>query len=257
MFSIYLSTIAIKKYFNTTDDDFEHSLYWGTSFALMTIVFTTCLLNSYIPNVLTYSTSKVIHLLETFIFWYQFMALLIVVTDRFKKPLFIKTLKDGKCMRLVSWIIFIISISVPVMLTNIGSHPHIQMNAQGLISFQIVGDFYRDVAYESFHVLYAFFIAFLLNKIRLKYCYLHLGFVFIGLSEITQLLNIVMYKYFNEPLQYIEWGLAIVGIFIIFKEVHSFMTISRQEIIKAKLKEVEKSLLYDKQIKEFKNWSLM
>lgn len=204
----------------------------------MIVVFTLCLFANCFPRYLAYSLAKTTHFLDTFIFWYQFMALLIVVTDRFKKPLFITSLKDGKIIRSISWIVFILSIIVPVLLTDVP--PHIKMNAGGLISFQIVGDLYRDIAYEGFHTIYALFIAWLLFKIRLKYCYLHLGFVFIAISEMTQLINIIFYRYYSEPLQSIEWGLAVVGIFIIFKEVHCFMTMSRQEILRSKGKEYVK-----------------
>jgi hypothetical protein len=246
VFALHLSKVSLTKYFQSDNDDYEHTLYWGTSFALMALVFFIYMMRNYIPSNLVYSTAKVTHVLDSFIFWYQFMALVIVVTDRFKFPLFIKTLDSGRVMRLISWVTFILCITVPIMLTNVS--PHVHMNTQGLVGFQIVGDYYRDIAYEIFHSGYAFFIAYLLLQIRLKYCYLYAGFIMIGISELIQLYNIVFFYYYNETLQFVEWAFAVVGIFIIFKEISRFITLSRGEARR------RRGLVVERRSTDRRNW---
>jgi len=194
-------------------ENHEFIFNFGVSFIILAFTFVI-----YFTSEFTDMSSFVltIHLLDTFVFFKQLQAIEYIMRK-------CDIGKNSKKLRIgTNMVTFIFILMFGCSLYGYGlDGSHIGM--QGL---QIIGYLPLDILFEVCHTLIAFYIFYRLTNYN-GFIYLKIGFLFVAMSEIFQLLNIIMYNY-NMALLYIfEWILANAGILLMF--ISTFLTLRKEE----------------------------
>jgi len=184
------------------DENHEFIFNFGVSFLVLGFTFIIYLTSEFID---ISSFVVTIHLLDTFVFLKQLQAIEYIMRN-------CNVSKNSKMLRLSTNMIMFIFI----LLFGCGLYGYgLDGSHIGMKGLQVIGYLPLDILFESCHAIISFYIFYRLINYN-GFSYLKIGFLFIAVSEIFQLLNIILYGYSTNILYISEWILANAGILLMF-----------------------------------------
>jgi hypothetical protein len=203
LMSFCIAYFALKFYIISPYNNID-GLYWGLSFFFAGTGYIIYLINSifYIHN--NNIIAFIIHLNDTFVFFLQ-TVIALKIAFVYKDNL--KTMRY-KTLRVIMSFLFI-------FFTSFSIYKYSFIPIQELDTFlQTIGNKVLDIGFETLHVFSSFLIALVLPNV-IPYKFVRFGFIFIGVSEILQILNIIFFSYQINYLFIFEWAITIIGMLAI------------------------------------------
>lgn len=125
------------------------------------------------------------------------------------------------CVRKVKRASVISTMAIIVILSQIFVSNVIYASSMaGIIDMNVIGDIYSDIYYAIADAGLCLYMAFKLLKFKQAKIYLFLAYMLKVLSICIKVANILLYRYNNNILDQIEWGISVAFIIIMVSEVH-------------------------------------
>lgn len=210
--SLYISILTIRTYIFAKENH-SAALYWGSSFALLSIMYFTYLISDCF-NIYSFKLCLALHILQSFLFMNQFkVAIQLYIATRLPK-------KSNIILRVIK---ISYSIIFPLILAHLIMNiqlPNEINNVIGLFGLQILGIFKLDIMFEIFYIILILLIFFILPW-RYYFLHLQIGFFLLALSKIVQVIHIIQYQYTYSIYHQIEWSLMIVSMILFTIGIHN------------------------------------
>lgn len=208
---------ALRRYF-TTRFNHTHTLYWGLSFIVIGGGFAIYLVDALV-GFGHYATiaARVVHMSDSLGWWLQLLAVMYSVG--FCSCAQDKVCNKSFCTRKTQRTALMALLLALLMIPAFVPYYYDTSATQGIITLQRTNAVWLDVFYETIHAAIAFTIVYYVRYAEALGIYLSVGFAFVGISELLQLVNILAYGYTEMSLLNIEWALAVVGMLVIMVEV--------------------------------------
>ena len=198
--------IALKAYVKASFNKID-SLQWGVSFLSTGLIFIIYFFVEILQPIKYQSLSVLVHFLETYVLLTQlFIAVRLLQASRKRSNSIIRLTRVGAEVIKGS----IMAIIFLYMIRNM-NYFYVPFRSN-LVLFDIkIGDYYI----EGLHIILSFLIAIIIPSLS-YYKLVKFGFLFIGLKEIVQIVNLKYFLYMNNNLILIEWSIFIIGLISIF-----------------------------------------